>query len=141
MRQIRYRAMLAVGILMSAAMPLPAAAVDMPPLAAQWYAALQTADRNAFLKLIAQDAKIDLRQLDIVQSRDEFIESLDNWEDVVRDAKIETKPISGDPANAVIDVCYRFPSNQRLIRETFVFAGAVIANQTQELIAENCDGF
>lgn len=119
----------------------PASAADLPPVVARWYDALRAADRDVFEALLAPQAEISLKYLGIVQSRDEFIESLDAWEDVARSAEITTKAQSADASSAIVEVCYRFPSNERLNRETFALAGDTVTAMTQEEIAESCDGF
>lgn len=118
----------------------PAFALELPPAVVKWYDALRTADRAGFEAILAPQAEISLKYLGIVQSRDEFIESLDAWEDVARSADILTRATSADAASAIVVVCYRFPSNQRLNRETFALAGDTVTGMTQEELAESCDG-
>ncbi len=118
----------------------PAGAADMPPVVVRWYDALRTADRDVFEAILAPQAEISLKYLGIVQSRDEFIESLDAWEDVARSAEITTQTTSADATSAIVEVCYRFPTNQRLNRETFALAGDTVTAMTQEELAESCDG-
>lgn len=90
------------------------------------------------LQLLAPDAAIELKQLGVTQTRAEFIESLDSWQDAVKDAVITAKPAAGDVSGTVYDVCYTFPSNERLNRETFALVGEKVVAQSQETVAESC---
>jgi hypothetical protein len=116
-------------------------AQEMPAAVTQWYQALRAADREAFAALMAPDARIDLRDLGIVQTRDEFIESLDSWEDAMEGGSIETKTVESPEAAPIVEVCYRFPANQQHNRETFTLDGATVAGVVQETIAGDCAGF
>ena len=119
----------------------PAGAQDLPTPVMQWYEALRTADAAAFETLIANDATITLDQLGFDQTKAEFIESMDAWADAVQGASIETKPLESSSGSAIVRVCYRFPSNERLNRETFAFAGGQITAQRQQVLAEDCSDF
>ena len=118
-----------------------ASAQETPAPVARWFDALRTADRDAFAALIATDAKIDLRDLGIVQTRDEFIESLDSWEEAMEGATIEAKPVETTAGSAVMDVCYRFPGNAQRNRESYSFDGGAITAVTQETVGDSCEGF
>ncbi|MEZ5799471.1 MAG: nuclear transport factor 2 family protein, partial [Nitratireductor sp.] len=83
----------------------------------------------------------DLKYLDIVQTKDEYIESLDNWEEIADSVSIRTKLISATAGSASVEVCYHFPDNERLNVESFVFSDGLIRSSVQELKAETCDGF
>ncbi|MEZ5873038.1 MAG: hypothetical protein R3D32_14595 [Nitratireductor sp.] len=106
-----------------------------------WYEALQSADRETFDQIIAEAAVIELKYLDISQTKDEFIESMDNWEEIADSVTIETKTVTSGNGNITVDVCYRFPDNERLNSESFVFSDGLIRSSVQELKAETCDGF
>ncbi len=117
-----------------------AIAQEIPAPVTAWYSALRSADAPAFEALLAPGATIELKQLGVTQTREEFLESLDSWEDAVKGAEITAKPAAGDTTGTVFNVCYKFPSNERLNRETFVFAGEKISAQAQETVAESCAG-
>lgn len=119
---------------------MQAFAQEIPAPVSAWYAALKTADAKAFEALLAPDARIELKQLGVTQTREEFLESLDSWEDAVKGAEITAKPASGDTSGTTFDVCYKFPSNERLNREVFTLSGALITGQSQETLGETCAG-
>lgn len=119
----------------------PAFSAELPPPVARWYEALRKADAEAISGLLAEDAKIDLKDLGVVQTRDEFIESMDAWADAIDGGLIETKPAEGGEEGVAVDVCYRFPGNQQRNREVFTLAGERIAGVVQEAVAADCDGF
>ena len=106
-----------------------------------WYVALTKVTHPGFKKLISEDAKIELRDLGIVQTRQEFLDSLDEWEDATKGAIILTQMVSSENGKDVVEVCYRFKNNEQLIRESFAYAEGKITSVIQELIATKCEGF
>ena len=104
----------------------------------RWYNALRTVDRPAFQQLLSDSAKIELKQLGVIQDKSEFIESLDNWEDVAGDLLISTT-INGAGSNKLeVFVCYQFASNAFTNRETFWIEDAKVIRQIQEKMQEGC---
>ena len=134
--------------LLAAAASLPitgpaAANGDLPAPVKAWYGALGTVDRTALEDLLTDNAQIDLRDLGIVQTKGEFLESLDAWAEANKDAEILTRlgeGAGGDTA-VTVEVCYRFPSNEALFEESFELSGEKIAGSVQQQISENCSGF
>jgi SnoaL-like domain len=112
-----------------------------PPPVAKWYEALRAADRDAFAALIADDGEIELRYSGLVQSRDEFIRSLDDWAQIAKEATILTRQVSGTGASAVVEVCYRFPDAEKTNRETFTLDGDKITRVVEEVASAGCPGF
>jgi hypothetical protein len=106
-----------------------------------WFEALRTADGKAFEVLLAEDAEIDLRYLGVVQTRAECIESLGAWGDAIEGGEVLTKAVSAGPQQVVVDVCYRFPSNQKVNRETFSIANEKVTRLVQEETAQDCSAF
>lgn len=106
-----------------------------------WYVALTKVYHRGFNKLIDDDAKIELRDLGITQTKKEFLDSLDEWEDATKGAIILTQTVSSIEGKDVVEVCYRFESNEQLIRETFEYTDGKITHVIQELIATKCEGF
>lgn len=110
----------------------------------KWYPALFAVDGEKLDELLAENAEIQLDDLGITQTKNEFLESLEEWSDSVQGAKFkwkidpETKP---DSSQATALVCYTFPENQILIREAFTFVDGRIANSHQMTAGEDCDGF
>ena len=115
----------------------------------RWYAALSTVNRAEFAALLGDNAKITLDDLNITQTKAEFIESLDEWEQANKGATIrhsvsrliEHTLKSGNGAILSILVCYKFPSNEMLTQEDFVVEGDKIISSEQKTIADNCTNF
>jgi hypothetical protein len=114
---------------------------EMPSPVGKWFESLRTADRNGFEAVLAGNAEIDMRYLGIVQTRAEFIESLDAWGDAIKDGEVLTKTISANATTAIVDVCYRFPSNEKVNRETFTLESDKIIRLVQEESAQTCQSF
>ena len=117
------------------------AQVTMPEPLTQWYEALRKSDAPALESLLGEDATIELSDLGIVQTKSEFLDSLDEWKEANDGAIILTKAEAVADTTATVDVCYSFPSNEMLIREVFTMDGAKITGSIQEQISETCDGF
>lgn len=132
---------LALSLSIAAATVSGAFGQEMPPAVGKWFDALRSADRSGFEAILAGNAEVDLRYLGIVQTRAEFIESLDAWGDAIKDGEVLTKTVSADTATAIVDVCYRFPSNEKVNRETFTIEADKIVRVVQEESAQTCQGF
>ena len=110
-------------------------------LVERWYIALEKIDRAAFANLMTDSAKVTLGDLDIIQTKAEFIESLDEWEDAMKGAAIR-HAVDGDAEGLItVSVCYKFSDNESLTREVFAFEGGKIVSSEQETIAETCESF
>lgn len=112
-----------------------------------WYASLlpgqdagaMTARAGA---LLADDAVIDLRDLDITQTREEYLESLDIWADAVAGGSVAHRIEPGfDETSVSATVCFRFAGNEVLNRETFTLSEGLIVSALFEQIADNCTDF
>lgn len=116
---------------------------DLPKPVQAWYQALGDVDRKGLDSMLAEGARIELRDLGIVQTKGEFLDSLDAWAEANRDAEILTRPgkNTGDADAASVEVCYRFPSNEALFKETFRLEGEQIIESVQEQMAESCGEF
>lgn len=114
------------------------AAADSISYVNRWYSALRTVNRPVFDQLLANSAKIELKQLSVVQDKSEFIESLDNWEDVAGDVLISTTINGSDGEKIEVSVCYQFASDAFTNRETFWIADGKIIRQVQEKLQEGC---
>lgn len=106
-----------------------------------WFVALTKVNHPRFKKIIAEDAKIELRDLGIVQTRQEFLDSLGEWDDATKDAILLTQMISSKNGQDVLEVCYRFKNNEQLNRETYKYADGKITSVVQELVGTKCTGF
>ena len=116
----------------------PAAAVDA------FYDAVRAGDAEALEGVLADDAVIRLADLGFDMSKEEFVESMDTWVEVAADMTMRVKPDPATPdtdETAVRLVCYDFPSNQSLTRETSTVVDGRITANMQEEIAESCEGF
>lgn len=108
-----------------------------------WFQALSPVDREVISELLADNAQIELKDFDITQSKDEFVESLDIWEDAIENGSIAFK-IDEDASseeNITTKVCYKFPSNELMTIETFMFDDGMIIKSIQETIADDCSDF
>ncbi len=115
--------------------------VNEPEMSAEvqaWFVALTKVTHPGFKKLIAEDAKIELRDLGIIQTRQEFLDSLDEWEDATKGAILLTQMISSQDGVDIVRVCYRFKNNEQLNRETYHYTDGKITSVIQELIGKEC---
>ncbi len=114
---------------------------QMSPEVRAWFVALTKVNHPHFKKLIAEGTEIRLKDLGIVQTREEFLNSLDAWEEATKGAIILTQMISSENGKDVVEVCYRFPDNEQLNRETYHYSDGLITAVTQERIGNECKGF
>ncbi|MGB7432526.1 MAG: hypothetical protein WA921_08680 [Ahrensia sp.] len=106
-------------------------------------AAPETDDDNTRAETIAAlltaDATIELTDFDVVQNRDEFIDSLVELDDALSGSRITHRVETADGPLMGVLVCYEFESNSVLNRETLTFDGGLISVVTQVPIADKCD--
>lgn len=102
----------------------------------QWYDALRASDREAVAALLDPGAILELRDLGISQTGEEFVDSFDEWNDANEGASIIVRPLSG--SREEYETCYRFTSNEVLMRESFTHADGRITGSVQEKIADDC---
>ena len=107
----------------------------------RWYGALEAADREEIAALLAPDATITLTDLDITQSRDEFVDSMDEWADAIAGGSIRYRVVSADDAGAQVTVCYTFTGNAMMTDERFTVRDGLIETSVQTTLADHCDGF
>ena len=62
------------------------------------------------------------RDYDITQSKEEFVEALDNWEEAIENGSIAYKidENASTEENITTKVCYKFPSNELMTVETLL---------------------
>ena len=106
-----------------------------------WYAMLQSGSDMRIAALLTENAVIVLEDIGVEQSKDEFVESLDEWKDAIKGGSVEWRmeKQSGDSATTL--VCYRFAEAPMTVREVFSFSGDLISRSVQTQVADNCDGF
>lgn len=119
--------------------PLPAAADEA--LVERWYQALLAVDRDGLSSLLADDATIKLTDLEVEQSKSEFIASMDEWQVAAEGASIRHRIVETRGAVTTVLACYDFPGNDMLMQETFTVSGSLVVENTQATVAENCDSF
>ncbi|MER9331040.1 nuclear transport factor 2 family protein [Mesorhizobium sp. M0488] len=122
-------------------MAVLAARADDGAVIGRWYSALLVADRTELSDLLADDVRIELDDLGIVQSKQEFIASIDEWKGAVAGAEIRHRIEKSEGGVTTVIACYDFPNNDMLMQETFAVTGNRITASSQAAIAENCDGY
>lgn len=108
-----------------------------------WFQALSPVDREVISQLLAEDAQIELKDFDVTQSKEEFVEALDSWEDAIENGSIAYKidEKTSNDENITTMVCYKFPSNELMTIETFHFNDGMIIKSVQETVSEDCSDF
>ncbi|UVK42406.1 nuclear transport factor 2 family protein [Mesorhizobium sp. AR07] len=114
---------------------------DDSAIISRWYSALLVADRTELSDLLADDVRIKLEDLGIVQSKQEFIASIDEWQGAVAGAAIRHRIEKSEGGVITVTACYDFPDNDMLMQETFAVTDNRITASSQAAIAENCDGY
>ncbi|WP_367714657.1 DUF4440 domain-containing protein [Nitratireductor sp. GISD-1A_MAKvit] len=108
----------------------------------EWFEALRTSDRQKISELLSSDAEIVLNDIGVVQTKQEFLASLDAWEDAAGDdTEIRYRLDEENGKSLMVTVCYDFPGNSVLTSEQFQIENHRIKRSEQSQIAENCDGF
>jgi len=118
-----------------------AARADDGAIISRWYSALLIADRTELADLLADDVRIKLDDLGIVQSKQEFIASLDEWKGAVAGAAIRHRIEKSEGGVTTVIACYDFPDNDMLMQETFAVTDNRITASSQAAIAENCEAY
>jgi hypothetical protein len=124
---------------------LPASAQEsVHPVLDAWYAALFAADRERLAPLLSDDAVITLEDIGITQTREEFLDSLEEWGDSIDGAELSFRLDASEPADetrATAFVCYRFPGSTVMTHERFTFAGGKVTASAQMPAGNSCEGF
>jgi hypothetical protein len=106
-----------------------------------WYSALGTADRAVFDRILADDATVILEDIDTIQTKSEFLASLDEWKNAVRSARVRHRIGAVEGDTTTVFVCYQFPANTTYTREIFSFHSGRIIESAQSSLGEACEGF
>lgn len=104
----------------------------------QYYAALQSADAGALAPLMAPKAEIILEDLDIIQTRDEFLASMDDWKVAIEGGELRHAITKRSDGIITVEVCYDFTDNNILVQERFTLNGGLITRQTQTQLDDDC---
>ena len=118
-----------------------AARADDGAIISRWYSALLVADRTELADLLADDVRIKLEDLGVVQSKQEFIAALDEWKGAVAGAAIRHRIEKSEGGVTTVISCYDFPDNDMLMQETFAVTDNRITASSQAAIAENCEAY
>lgn len=110
----------------------------LPATVKIWFDGLRQSDASIINSILAENAIIELKDLGISQTKAEFIESLDEWQHANKNAKITTKLATASSTTIIVNVCYKFPSNEVFNQETFEIANDKITKSIQEQISEKC---
>ena len=91
--------------------------------------------------LLADDVRIKLDDLGVVQNKQEFIAAIDEWKGAVAGAEIRHRIEKTEGDVRTVIACYDFPNNDMLMQETFAVTDNRITASSQAAIAENCDAY
>ncbi|CDX25542.1 conserved exported hypothetical protein [Mesorhizobium sp. ORS 3324] len=130
--------LLATALLLSAIVD---AGADDGAVIDRWYAALLAADRTELSALLADDVRMKLDDIGVVQDKQEFIASIDEWQGAVAGAAIRHRIEKSENGETTVLACYDFPENDTLMRETFTVVGGHITASTQTAIAHDCSAY
>ena len=117
------------------------ASADDGAIIDRWYSALLVADRTELSDLLADDVRMKLDDIGVVQTKEDFIASIDEWQGAVAGAAIRHRIEKSEKGETTVLACYDFPSNDTLMRETFTVAGGRITASTQTAVAQDCSGY
>ncbi|PWW00578.1 hypothetical protein DFR52_103785 [Hoeflea marina] len=109
-----------------------------------WYTALFDVNRVTLAQLLDDAAEIRIEDIGVTQNKTEFLDSMDEWQDIAASANFAwqldaTAPVDASRATAL--VCYQFPDNEVLIRDVFTFNEGKILKDVQTKIADDCSEF
>nr|WP_244480669.1 nuclear transport factor 2 family protein [Mesorhizobium sp. Root157] len=107
----------------------------------RWYTALLNTDRAALSELLTDEARISLTDLGVVQTKQEFIASMDEWESAVAGGQIRHRIAKSEGGVVTVIACYDFPANDMLMQETFALTDNRITATSQAAMAETCDAY
>ncbi|TPK89105.1 nuclear transport factor 2 family protein, partial [Mesorhizobium sp. B2-4-16] len=114
MPRSRWKVFLAAALLISS---LVRASADDGAIIDRWYSALLAADRTELSELLADDVRMKLDDIGVVQTKQDFIASIDEWQSAVAGAAIRHRIERSENGETTVLACYDFPSNDTLMRE------------------------
>ncbi|RAZ75324.1 nuclear transport factor 2 family protein [Mesorhizobium atlanticum] len=117
------------------------ASADDGAIIDRWYSALLVADRTELSDLLSDDVRMKLDDIGVVQTKEDFIASIDEWRSAVAGAAIRHRIEKSENGETTVLACYDFPNNDMLMRETFTVAGGRIVASTQTAVAQDCSGY
>ena len=117
------------------------ASADDGAIIDRWYSALLVADRTELSELLADDVRMKLDDIGVIQDKQEFIASIDEWQGAVAGAAIRHRIEKSENGQMTVLACYDFPENDTLMRETFTVVGGRITASTQVAVAQDCEAY
>lgn len=138
------RTLFALAVVVATISPSAVNAQSQAPLLDVWYTALFDVNRVAIADLLSEEARFELKDLGVTQSKAEFIAALDEWEEIAGTANFAWQldpEATLDASQATALVCYQFPDNELLIREAFGFRDGKIVSSVQSTIGDSCEAF
>ncbi|TPN83788.1 nuclear transport factor 2 family protein [Mesorhizobium sp. CU2] len=138
MRRFSGRYVLAAVMLLCS---IAAASADDGAIIDRWYSALLVADRSELTELLADNARMKLDDIGVIQTKQDFIASIDEWQGAVAGAEIRHRIEKSENGQTTVLACYDFPSNDTLMRETFTVAAGRITASTQTAVAQDCSAY
>lgn len=138
MSQSRWKVFLAATLLLCT---IGRASADDGAVIDRWYSALLVADRTELSELLADDVRMKLDDIGVVQFKEDFIASIDEWQGAVAGAAIRHRVEKRENGQTTVLACYDFPNNDTLMRETFTVAGGRITASTQTAVAQDCSAY
>ena len=120
---------------------LTPARADDAAIIDRWYSALLVADRTELSELLSDDVRMKLNDIGVIQTKQDFIASIDEWQGAVAGATIRHRIEKSENGETTVLACYDFPSNDMLMRETFTVAGGRITASTQTAVAQDCSAY
>lgn len=103
-----------------------------------WFKALREVDRGLFERILADDVRIVLKEIQVIQTKGEFLESLDNWETLAQDLDLSFDADRRGRNEIVTQVCYKFENSSFTNLETFTIEDGKIVLQVQEKLRDGC---
>ncbi len=138
MQRSWWRVFLAAALLVTS---IVRAGADDGAVIERWFSALLVADRTELSDLLSDDVRMKLDDIGVVQSKEDFIASIDEWQGAVAGAAIRHRIEKSEKGETTVLACYDFPNNDTLMRETFTVAGGRITASTQKAVAQDCSGY
>jgi hypothetical protein len=108
------------------------------PVLKLWYDRLGVADATGLAALLTDDATVQLEDLGVAQSKQEFLDSMDEWAASIAGAHIRYRVETIGANSARVLACYDFPSNDVLMREVFHMSDGLISGIVQTQAARSC---
>lgn len=129
---------IAAALVLAGGLLSPAWASLETDMLARWYSLLERADADGLSGLLARSARIQLDDLGITQTKQEFLDSMDEWRSSMEGGSIRYQVETTSAGSATALVCYDFAANDLLARERFTFVNGLITRSRQTTVAEDC---